>query len=130
MPIAMRGVAGDSQQKRAYTVDSGSTLTDGFGVVQGALDSSVQNPTAPGQLCAGVVEYAPFGASLTASIIRKGECGAVCSAAINAGQWVKMDATGQFVPSSTPGDNVAGRAVTSTQNAGDYFVLDVDPFVL
>jgi hypothetical protein len=98
-------------------------------MIQGALDESVQNPTGAGQMPVGIVEFLPFGAETAVSIVVDGEVDAVCSAAIAAGQWVKMDANGAFVPQSADQDNVVGRARTSASSAGDHFILDVHPFV-
>ncbi|MGO9641308.1 MAG: capsid cement protein [Candidatus Acidiferrales bacterium] len=126
--VATGGPTGPTT-RRTYTLDANQTLTQGYGMIQGSLDESVANPTGAGQMAVGVVEFLPFGAETAVSIIVKGECDAVCSAAINAGQFVKMDANGAFVPSSTTGDFVIGRARTSCSTSGDHFILDVGPFV-
>ena len=124
------GGANGPVHKRTYLVDSGSTLVLGQGVIKGATDGSVANPSGAGQRCEGVTEFVPFGTSAAAPIIRKGECIAICGAGgVSRGDYVKMDANGLFVTSTTAADEVAGRAVTSATTSGDQFVLDLDPFV-
>lgn len=136
--VATRGPIGRSK-RATYTVDSGGTLTPGLGMIKGALDSSCTNPTGAGQRCLGIVDYSPFnfgvsgaaggGGSIAACLVQEGECDAVCGAAVAAGDYVVMNATGQLITSTTTGDEVVGRARSSTVNAGDHFIVDVDPFI-
>lgn len=130
MPNKATGGPVGNAHKRTYLLDAASTAVIGQGVIKGLLDTSVANPSGAGQRCEGVVDFVPFGTSVALSIVRKGECLAICGAGgVNRGDYVKMDATGLFVAATTTADEVVGRAVTSATTSGDEFILDVDPFV-
>ncbi|HEY4358268.1 MAG TPA: hypothetical protein VGN16_21155 [Acidobacteriaceae bacterium] len=112
---------------RTYAGPTG--LTAGLGVIQGASDGVIALPSAANGQCLGVIAETDQVGTGVYGIVRRGECYATCGAALTAPVFVKMDATGKFIPTSATGDNIFGRAVSSTVASGDEFVLEISPFI-
>lgn len=135
---ATRGPIGPVK-RAAYAVDSGATPVANRGMIKGALDSSCANPTGAGQRLRGIAEFVPFnfgvagapggGGDPNLQLIQEGETLAECGAAVSSDDYVVMDSEGRFITSTTVADEVCGIARSSTANAGDLFVIDVDPFI-
>jgi hypothetical protein len=112
---------------RTYSGPTG--LTAGLGVIQGASDGVIALPSAANAQCIGVIQESDVVGNGEYAIKREGETYAICGAAIAAPAYVKMDASGKFIPTSAAGDYIYGRAVSSTSASGDEFVLEICPFI-
>jgi hypothetical protein len=102
----------------------------GLAVVQGGSgDDYAVTASAANAVCLGVQEESSYNAGDSISVIDLGEAIAIAGAAVNAGQFVKCNAIGQFIPVTATGDSIVGQAKSSATNAGDEFVLLVLPSV-
>lgn len=105
----------------------------GLGLVQGGSgDNYLGVAAGAGVQIIGVQEEASVNAGDPIACVELGDCVAIAGGAINAGQYVKVTATGQFIAitgTAGDGEQIAGRAKSSAAAAGDEFVLLVLPSV-
>jgi predicted RecA/RadA family phage recombinase len=102
----------------------------GLALVQGSSgDDYLATASVANSIVIGVQEEASGDAGDPISCIQLGDAVAIAGAAINAGQFVKCTANGQFVPVTSEADNIAGRAKSSASTQGDEFILFVSPSV-
>lgn len=110
-------------------------LLRGYAVGQGAADEGGKLITVAGARVIAVVGDVPNAGPAVGDAfpgVEGGETVAVCGAVVSAGQYVKADATSRFVPAvgaAGSGEEVAGRAQSSTLAAGDEFIIKFCPFV-
>jgi hypothetical protein len=106
----------------------------GLGVVAGGSGDDYRGIAAgAGVQILGVQDEASAAAGDPISVVELGDAMAIAGAAIAAGNFVKVTATGQFIPvtgTAGGGENVAGWAKSSAAAQGDEFILFVSPSVL
>ena len=78
-----------------------------------AGDNYLATAAAGNAVVIGVQEEPTLYAGDPLACIELGDATAIAGAAVNAGQLVKCTATGQFIPVTSVGDNIAGRAKSS-----------------
>ena len=116
--------------KKSTYIAQNANQGRGLALVQGGSgDDYAATAAAANAVCIGVQEEPSYNAGDPISVIDLGEAAAVAGAAVNAGQFVKCTAAGQFIPVTTVGDNIVGQAKSSAALAGDEFVLCVMPSV-
>jgi hypothetical protein len=104
--------------------------TRGLALVQGGSGDNYRAvASVANSIVLGVQEESSVNAGDNIASIELGDAVAIAGAAIAAGQYVKNNAAGQFVPVAAVGDNIAGYAKSSAALAGDEFVLFVVPSV-
>jgi len=125
--VATKGVG---WRKPSTYIAQNAAQGRGLAVVQGGSgDDYAATAAAANAVCLGVQEEASANAGDSISVIDLGEAIAIAGAAVNAGQFVKCTATGQFIPITTVGDNIVGQAKSSAALQGDEFVINVLPSV-
>lgn len=111
----------------------GAAQGRGLALVQGGSgDNYLATASVANSIVAGVQAEASTSAGDPIAVVQLGDAIAIAGAAVAAGQYVKTNAAGQFIPitgTAGDGENIAGRAKSSATNAGDEFVLFILPSV-
>jgi hypothetical protein len=124
MAKATKGPIGNAQ-KKTYS-GQGGALTRGLGVQQGTADDQAQLSGAATRVL-GVVDETNSAAGDPVSVVLFGECIAIAGAAIAAGDIVKTDAAGKFIPGNAADVETGGKAMTAAAALNDEFILFVNP---
>jgi hypothetical protein len=119
-------------KKDSYQAQN-ANQTRGLALIQGGSgDNYLANAAAANVVCRGVQEESSVAAGDPINCIELGDAVCIAGAAINAGQFFKCNASGQFIPitgTAGDGENIVGVAKSSATTAGDEFVGLIYPSV-
>lgn len=114
-----------TQQVRTYRAEGGA-LTRGYGVQQGTASDQAKLSGAATRVL-GVAGETAAAVDDPAAIVMLGETVAVAGAQVNAGDYVKTDTAGKWIPGNAADVETGGKALTGAAGDGDEFILFVNP---
>jgi hypothetical protein len=113
-------------QMKESLIPAATTLKRGLAVIYGTDEYLAGLASTLGGAIQGVVEEDAVSTELPVSVIEFGPAIVQIGAAVSAGDFLSVNAAGQFITAAST-YQIVGRALSGNSNAGDFITANIAP---